>query len=56
MDKYRHFEARIKEVGNDHILTPSYSGCVDKAFLIKFWGLDAPDIEWYEINEVTNEE
>ena len=47
----KHFTAKIKEQGNSHILTPSYTGDVDKEFLIKFWGLNEPDIEWYTIEE-----
>lgn len=47
----KHFTAKIKEHGNDHILTPSYTGDVDKEFLIKFWGLNEPDVEWYTIEE-----
>ena len=45
------FEVKIKEKGHDSILHPSYSGNVDKAFIIKFFGLDQDDVEWYEINE-----
>lgn len=46
----KHWEARIKEKNNHHILTPSYYGNVNKEFLIKFWGLNEYDIEWYELN------
>ncbi len=50
----RHFKARIKERGRDTVLTPEYLGDdnTDKVFLIKFWGLEEPDVEWYEIEEV----
>ena len=34
------------------MLHPSYMGDVDEAFLVKFFGLDAPDVESYEIREV----
>ena len=46
----KHWEAKIKEKGNSHILRPSYYGDVDKEYLIKFWGLNEPDVEWYELN------
>lgn len=47
--------AKIKEVGNDHILTPSYLVPDEEAkflpdeYFIDFWGLDHPDVEWYEL-------
>lgn len=49
------YNLRIKERGNAHILTPSYSTSeemtesVARNFLINFYGLNMPDIEWYEI-------
>lgn len=52
--------ATIKEKGNDHILTPSYTVSdedgryLDKDFFINFWGLDNPDIEWYKLNKQTS--
>ena len=49
------YEARIKEKGNPHVLTPSYTGdseTVNEEFLIKFWGLNEPDVESYEIIKV----
>lgn len=48
----KHWEARIKERCNPHIVTPSYYGDVDREYLIKFWGLNEPDIEWYELKLV----
>ena len=47
----RHFEITVKEVGGA-VLHPSYMGDVDEAFLVKFFGLDSPDVESYEIREV----
>ena len=49
------YEARIKEKGNPHVLTPSYTGdskTVNEDFLIKFWGLKEPDVESYELIKV----
>lgn len=46
------WKATIKEVGNDHLLTPTYCGDVDRKFLIDFWGLKNPDVEWYRIEEL----
>lgn len=59
--------ATIKESSNDHILTPTYSITDDmfghikdelqrdyetKRFLIDFWGLNNPDVEWYKLEKV----
>jgi hypothetical protein len=61
------WQATIKENGNDHLLTPSYSMTEDmfgyikderqreyemRKFLIEFWGLNNPDVEWYKLEEV----
>ena len=60
------WKATIKEKGNDHLLTPSYmmSNKFDyisderqreyeeRKFLIEFWGLDNPDIEWYVLEKI----
>lgn len=54
--KYKHWAAKIKEHGNDNILTPTYWGYVDKKYLIDFWGLNDPDVEWYEIYEEDDNE
>ena len=61
------WQTTIKECGNDHLLTPSYSFAADffgyfkderqreyemRKFLRKFWGLDNPDVEWYKLEKV----
>lgn len=61
------WKATIKEVGNDHLLTPTYSFSelctfgytgeqsedeLARQFLIKFWGLDKPDVEWYKLEKI----
>lgn len=61
------WQATIKERGNNHLLTPLYSMTNDmfghikderqrkyemRKFLIKFWGLDNPDVEWYKLEKV----
>lgn len=48
MKRYR---AEIKEVGNDHVLTPSYVGDADIKYLEDFWGCHNPDVEWFRIYE-----
>lgn len=48
------YEATIKEKGNPSLLHPTYWGddYVNEDFLIKFWGLEDEDVEWYEIREI----
>ena len=46
------FKATIKEKGNDSLLHPTYTGDVDEEYLVKFWGLDNDDVEWYKIEEI----
>lgn len=43
------WKATIKERGRNHLLTPTYIGNVDREFLINFWGLKEPDVEWYKL-------
>ncbi len=61
------WQAIIKERGNDHLLTPLYSMSDDvfghikderqreyetRKFLIDFWGLNNPDVEWFKLEKV----
>jgi len=55
------WKATIKERGNDNLLTPSYTFGenldeqneeLTRKFLIKFWGLEEPDVEWYELERI----
>lgn len=45
------YNVTIKEVGNPNLLHPSYTGAVDRDFIIDFFGLNEPDVEWYKIEE-----
>lgn len=45
------YNVTIKEVGNPNLLHPSYTGDVDRDFIIDFFGLNEPDVEWYKIEE-----
>ena len=59
------WRATIKERGNDYLLTPEWVGnlfgdisdeqqrdnqCIK--FLIDFWGLEEPDVEWYKLEKI----
>lgn len=48
------YEIQVKEIGKDHVLTPSYSSpCpVSREFLIDWFGLREPDVEWFKIEIV----
>ena len=48
----RHFKIITKEVGRDNPIETEYIGDVDRAYLIKFFGLREPDVEWFRFEEV----
>ena len=43
------WKAIIKERCNKHLVTPEYYGESNEKFLISFWGLNEPDVEWYKL-------
>lgn len=45
------YNVTIKEVDNPNLLHPSYTGDVDRDFIIDFFGLNESDVEWYKIEE-----
>ena len=48
----KHFKIITKEVGRDNPIETEYIGDVDRAYLIKFFGLQEGDVEWFRIEEV----
>lgn len=56
MEKRRHFKIRAKERTTGQIVMPEFIGYKSQNEVIEFFGLEEPDIEWYEITEVTQEE
>lgn len=49
------YVAEIKEIGNPTILRPSL--CCEgmtKDHLIKFWGLNLPDVQWFRLYEIVD--
>ena len=60
------WQATIKEKGNPNLLTPVYMVCdmfgfisddknreeMTKSFLVRFWGLDNPEVEWYKLERL----
>ena len=48
----RHFKIITKEVGRDNHIETEFIGDVDRAYLIEFFGLREPDVEWFRIEEV----
>ena len=47
--------AEIKEIDNPTILTPSIT-CEGMTVegLVKFWGLDEDDVEWFRLYEIVD--
>ncbi|MCM1075957.1 MAG: hypothetical protein NC411_01190 [Bacteroides sp.] len=52
----RHFIVQIREVGRSHIIESEYKGEIDRKGIIEFYGLKQPDVEWYNIIEVTDKD
>lgn len=54
----KHFKIRAKERTTGQIVTPEYVGNKTREQVIEFFGLEEPDIERYEIEEIsaTNKE
>ena len=48
----RHFKIITKEVGRDNPIETEFVGDVDRAYLIKFFGLQERDAEWFRIEEL----
>ena len=48
----RHFKFITKEVYRDNPIETEFVGDVDRAYLIKFFGLQEGDVEWFRIEEV----
>lgn len=53
LPRRRHFKIRAKERTTGLIVTPEYIGFKTDTEIIEFFGLEEPDIEWYEIIEET---
>lgn len=51
----RHWKVKIKEKAMKHPFTSILHGNNDRDDVIKFYGLDEPDVEWYEMEEVFGE-
>lgn len=49
------YVAEIKEIDNPTVLTPSLT-CEGMTVegLVKFWGLNEPDVEWYRLYQIVN--
>lgn len=53
MNKYK---VRYKEVGRSRIGETTYSRPLSKEGVVEFFGLDKGDVEWYEVEEVKDDE
>lgn len=50
--EYRRYEIVIKETGREKPVVTEYHGFIDRKGLVNFYGLDRPDVEWYDIKEI----
>ena len=46
----KHYKITIKEIGVDKPVETEYSGFIDRKRLITFYGLNNPDVEWFDID------
>ena len=51
MKKYK---IRYKEVGRSRIGEATYIGPLSETEVIAFFGLDGDDVEWYEVEEMSD--
>lgn len=49
----RKYIVRFREVGSSRVGETTYSGPLSKEGVIEFFDLDGSDVEWYEVEEVT---
>lgn len=52
---YRKWKVTMKEVGGE-VLTPELHGPFDIDDVKDHFGLEEPDVEWYSIEEIKNEQ
>lgn len=53
---YKRWRVKMKEKGNDTILTPEVWGEKTKEDVIAFFGLENEDVEWYQIIDLDDEQ
>lgn len=46
----RHFEITTKEVGREQPIKTDFFGDVTHKYLVDFFGLEEPDVEWYRLD------
>lgn len=51
MKPIKNYKVTVKEVGRMAPLTTEYVGPKDRQEVIEFFGLNKPDVEWYELEE-----
>ncbi len=52
----KHYEITTKEVGRERPIKTTYIGDRDRKYLIDFFGLEQPDVEWYTIELLDGKE
>ena len=46
------FKIITKEVGREKPIETLFTGDVDENYLIEFFGLREPDVEWFKIQQI----
>lgn len=52
----KHYEITTKEVGREKPIKTTYIGDRDRRYIIDFFGLEQPDVEWYKIELIDGKE
>lgn len=50
--KYKRWKVTVKEVGKIIPITTEYHGVIDRDGVIKFFGLENDDVEWFKVEEL----
>ena len=54
--EYGHYEITIKETYREKPVSTEYHGFINHEGLVSFFGLKEPDVEWYNIREITGQQ
>lgn len=49
---FKCWQVRYREAGKSETQTTRHLGHLTEAEVIKFFGLNSPDVEWYDIKEI----
>ena len=54
--EYRKWKVTIKEKGLEHPIVSHMYGYYDEADVVKHYGLNQDDVEWYKMEDITDKD